>query len=88
MTASNWLPFCSNCTRRAIGVLAEKKAAQLASIWACALEAGAVDELADTVGDALAEEDDELGCEDELPLLPQAAIARPAAAPSAGISRI
>jgi hypothetical protein len=38
MTDSNALPFCKSATRRAIGVLERKKAAQLASIVACALE--------------------------------------------------
>jgi hypothetical protein len=78
-------------------VLDRKKAAQLASIAACALEGRAVPEPPDVVGDALADEDDgeedeedegdELGCELELPLLPQAATAMPATAPRAGTRR-
>lgn len=100
MTGSNWLPFCSSATRREIGVLERKKAAQLASIAACALDGAVPDELPDDVGDALAEEedagdedagdedvDDELGCDVDEPLLPQAATASPAAAPRAGNSR-
>jgi hypothetical protein len=84
MTGSNWLPFCSSATRREIGVLDRKKAAQLASIAACALDGAVPDALAE-VGDAAP--DDELGGDDDVPLLPQAATAKPAAAPRAGTSK-
>jgi hypothetical protein len=84
MTGSNLLPFCSSATRREIGVLDRKKAAQLASIAACALDGAVPDALAEVVGDAGG---DELGCDDDVPLLPQAATAKPAAAPRAGTSK-
>ncbi len=85
MTGSNTVPFCSSATRREIGVLELKKAAQLASIAACALDEAVPEGLADALAGAEVV-GDELGCDVDEPLLPQAA-ARPAAAPKAGNSR-
>ena len=56
----------------------------MASIAACALEA-----VLDALADALADEEEagDVGCDVDEPLLPQAARARPAAAPRAGNRR-
>jgi hypothetical protein len=61
-----------------------KKAVQLAAMVDCSADVPPdADALADVVA-GLADEGDELACDPEPPLLPQAATAMPTAAPRAG----